>query len=496
MYLRSVKMSESKIYPAIEVNNLTKVYRLHNGSLRNQLSEEEQQRIDGDGFFALKDVSFKVDKGQVVGVVGSNGSGKTTLMQVLSNIIKPTSGEAYVDGTVSAILDVDSGFHPDLTGRENIYLRGAIMGMKRSEIDAKFDSIVDFSEIKPFIDEPVKAYSNGMFVRLAFSVAAHLDADIVLIDEVISVGDADFRAKSFDKIRELAASGKTVLIISHELPSIVELCQTAIFLKDGEVYSQGFAKQIVGDYLREVVLSRLKTDDDQDALVEKLRNEIALSNAKIEGLKEKIEHGSEADEGLKNQLIQLVESRKEVSDELNDILRNRNNNKDLPSRLKWNLEDAPGTTDVKLLSIKCGTTEEDSSIDQLSEIHVEMTYQKMTAVPTLPTLLLTYQMSNMAAASNPLFSKTVSESKFDSEIGIYTRKCVIPAKTLNVGLFSIGVTFVDEHAEELSQHADLIYFNVQYSDKMFDRYVYNGRFPGPMFLEMDWSEEVSTDETA
>ena len=488
-------MEKEQVYAAIEAKNLTKVYKLHNRSLRNQLSEEGKQRIQGDDFYALKNVSFSIPKGQVVGVIGSNGSGKTTLLQILSKIAKPTDGEAWVDGRVSAILDVDSGFHPDLSGSENVFLRGAIMGMKRSEIKEKFDRIVDFSEIRPFIDEPVKAYSNGMFVRLAFSIIAHLDSDIVLIDEVISVGDADFRAKSFDKIRELAASGKTVVIISHELPSIVELCQSVILMKDGEIHAHGVAKQVVGEYLQEVIIARFKNGEDNNALIEKLRNEVSLINSKLELLKEKLAKG--ADPALDFHIDQLIASRKEVSGHLNRLLHIQNEKRQLPSSLSWNPEEAPGSTDVRLLSVSCHAKNSKSlSMNQLDDIEVEITYEKLTTEqPSLPTLLLTYQMSNIAFGGNPLFCKVEGDGKFDTAVGVYTRKCTIPAKTLNAGLFTVGLTFVDKYAEELSQHPDLVYFKVDYDQKMLDDYLYNGRFPGPSFLEMDWSLESSPAET-
>lgn len=489
-------MEQSPTYPAIEVRNLTKIYRLHQSSLRNQLSVEERQRIVGDDFYALNDVSFNIEKGQVVGIVGSNGSGKTTLMQILCNVSKPTSGQAFIDGTVSAILDVDSGFHPDLSGRENIYLRGAIMGMKRSEVDRKFDEIVDFSEIRPFIDEPVKAYSNGMFVRLAFSVAAHLDSDIVLIDEVISVGDADFRAKSFDKIRALAASGKTVVIISHELNSVVEICQSAILIKDGRIKAIGGSKQIVGEYLQDVVLSKQGKEDV--VLMNKLRAQVNLSNGRVEEMKERIASTEDVAtrSQLETELEVLVASRKEVSDKLNGLLRKQNEDKKLPSSLSWKPNEAPGSTDVRLLSISCqGKDSGTSSVTQLEAIEVEITYEKLTTEPSLPTILLTYQMSNMAFGGNPLYSKVQGGSKFDTAIGVHTWKCIIPARTLNAGIFTVGLMFVDTYGEELSQHPDLVYFKVDYHQKMFDDHLYNGRFPGPSFLEMDWSLESAPSET-
>jgi len=202
-----------------------------------------------DVIWALKDVSFEVERGEVVGIIGRNGAGKSTLLKILSQITHPTSGRVELDGRVSSLLEVGTGFHPELTGRENIYLNGAILGMTKAEIDRKFEEIVDFSGVEKFIDTPVKRYSSGMRVRLAFSVAAHLEPEILLVDEVLAVGDAEFQKKCLGKIGKVAQEGRTVLFVSHNIGAISELCQRTILLASGEKIHDGETQIIVADYL-------------------------------------------------------------------------------------------------------------------------------------------------------------------------------------------------------------------------------------------------------
>ena len=199
--------------------------------------------------WALQDVSFEVKRGEVVGVIGCNGAGKTTLLKILSRITEPTGGVARIYGRVNSLLEVGTGFHPELTGRENIFLNGAILGMKKREITKKFDEIVAFAEIQKFIDTPVKFYSSGMYVRLAFAVAAHMEPEILLVDEVLAVGDVAFRRKCLGKMRDVASSGRTILFVSHNMPSIINLCQRAILLNEGKIVSDGKAADVVEHYL-------------------------------------------------------------------------------------------------------------------------------------------------------------------------------------------------------------------------------------------------------
>src|SRR5271166_259951 len=202
-------------------------------------------------FWALRDVNFDVPQGQAVGIIGRNGAGKSTLLKILSRITKPTLGEVRLRGRVGSLLEVGTGFHPELTGRENIFLNGAILGMRRHEIQQKFDQIVDFAEIEPFLDTPVKRYSSGMYVRLAFAVAAHLEPEILIVDEVLAVGDAQFQRKCMGKMESVAENGRAVLLVSHQMAAIKALCSSGVLLKTGCVQTVGPVAGVVDCYLRE-----------------------------------------------------------------------------------------------------------------------------------------------------------------------------------------------------------------------------------------------------
>ena len=234
-------------------------------------------RLDADQvdeLWALKDISFELQRGKVLGIIGENGSGKSTLLKILSRVTAPTTGRVELFGRVGSLLEVGTGFHPDLTGRENVYLNGAVLGMKRAEIDSIFDEIVDFSGVEKFIDTPVKHYSSGMYIRLAFSVAAHFDPEILILDEVLAVGDAAFQKKSLEKMESAARSGKTVLFVSHGMQSITRLCDQGIYLKHGKSIFQGPITDVVGSYLKDVQ----KIDD------EKLKKELNSIDVELPAL--------------------------------------------------------------------------------------------------------------------------------------------------------------------------------------------------------------------
>ena len=248
---------------AIEAYELSKRYRLGEmtaayGTLRESLSRaakrvtRREHRTSGtQEIWALKDVSFEVPEGQVLGVIGRNGAGKSTLLKVLTRITAPTSGRVEIRGRVGSLLEVGTGFHPELTGRENIYLNGAILGMKRREIDDRFDAMVEFSGVEKFIDTPVKRYSSGMYVRLAFSVAAHLEPEIMLVDEVLSVGDAEFQRRCLGRMEELGSSGRTVLFVSHQLSAIAQLCDRALQINGGRIVQDGPPAEVIAHYLHQ-----------------------------------------------------------------------------------------------------------------------------------------------------------------------------------------------------------------------------------------------------
>ncbi len=242
---------------AVSVRDLSKSYTINHEDQRHTLASEALlhslknigKKQSTETFWALKDVSFNVGRGDVVGIIGRNGAGKSTLLKILSRITEPTSGQIDLYGRVGSLLEVGTGFHPELTGRENTYLNGAILGMSRREIASHFDAIVDFSGVEKFLDTPVKRYSSGMYVRLAFAVAAHLEPEILIVDEVLAVGDAEFQKKCLGKMQDVAAHGRTVLFVSHNMSAVQQLCKTAILMRSGSIYRSGPTETVVPDYL-------------------------------------------------------------------------------------------------------------------------------------------------------------------------------------------------------------------------------------------------------
>ena len=245
---------------SIVVEGISKKFRIHhekenngrNQGLLGQMfgrSSSGIKKTDED-FWALRDISFEVNHGERLAIVGRNGAGKSTLLKILSRVMSPTEGQIRIQGRLSSLLEVGTGFHPDLTGRENVYLNGAFLGMARAEVRKKFDAIVDFAEVERFLDTPVKRYSSGMYVRLAFAVSAFLEPDIVVLDEVLSVGDARFQQKSYAKMREMASQGRTVLFVSHSMAAVKDLCESAILIEGGRIKEKTRVDDAIGDYMR------------------------------------------------------------------------------------------------------------------------------------------------------------------------------------------------------------------------------------------------------
>jgi ABC-type polysaccharide/polyol phosphate transport system ATPase subunit len=232
---------------------VSKKYRIYQES-EVKASESKLRRVTRrlwggrNDFWALRDVSFEVERGEAVGIIGRNGAGKSTILKLLYNITAPTKGRITIDGRLAALIEVASGFHPDLTGRENIYLNGSLLGMKRREISKKLDSIVDFAGVSAFIDTPVKRYSSGMYLRLGFSIAAYLDPDILLLDEVLAVGDAEFQSKCIERINQLRKAGTTIVFVSHNLAAVEGICDRVFLLRQGEIFRSGLPRYVISEY--------------------------------------------------------------------------------------------------------------------------------------------------------------------------------------------------------------------------------------------------------
>ena len=254
---------------ALQVNNVSKVYRLGQYNTTSALqgvkrlfsrnnaqiaSNDRTQKAQSELVYALQNINFDVPQGQVLGIIGRNGAGKSTLLKVLSRVTSPTTGNINIKGRMASLLEVGTGFHPDLTGMENIFLNGAILGMNKKEIKSKLDEIIDFSGVRQYIDTPVKRYSSGMQVRLAFAVAAHLEPDIMIIDEVLAVGDADFQEKCIGKMKTVSGEGRTVLFVSHSMATIRSLCTRGILLKNGEMSFDGSVEDCIDGYLKSAMI--------------------------------------------------------------------------------------------------------------------------------------------------------------------------------------------------------------------------------------------------
>jgi len=277
------KYKYSKDEIAVDIRSVSKKYRIHHEKIPSlKQTILKFRRTTYEEFMALSDVSFSVKHGETIGIIGPNGSGKSTLLKLIARIIQPTSGEVMINGSLSALLELGAGFHPDLTGRENIYINASILGMKKRDIDKKLGDIIRFSELERFIDTPVKNYSSGMYMRLGFSVAINVNPDILLVDEVLAVGDQAFQAKCYKVIYDFMKRGKTIIIVSHDLDTISDLCSSAIFLRDGKMIDMGKPLNIVAKYRAYIEeLDKKRIIDQQSAERKKIFRTVIENNRKI-----------------------------------------------------------------------------------------------------------------------------------------------------------------------------------------------------------------------
>lgn len=420
----------------ISVKNLSKCYQVNQkqkSSLKQDIVRffktfltDEQQRQEED-FWALKDVSFELKKGETLGIIGANGAGKSTLLKILSGISYPTSGTVETYGKIAAILDVGTGFHPDLTGRENIYLSGTLLGMTKEEVNSRFNSILKFSGIGKFIETPVKYYSSGMYIRLAFSVIAFLEADVMIFDEVIAVGDAEFTMQCKKKLEELIAQGKTLIIASHNMNELFNYCHHTIRLEKGQISSEGNTGSEISHYMEDV-FHRLKE-----------QRRVKLNPEKVD--------------------LQ-------------------------PNTQNWeNTKGAPGNDNLSFTRFTIYTmrTEKEAVFFTNEDIYVELDFNVLKNNGGSGLAMALYTMSG-----NPVFSSAPEFEQQSMDGGSkYRVCCTIPKNLLNQGIFTINIFQVgDETYYKFPFEANLIiHLADDYTNKWFQL------FPGPVKPQLTWNYE-------
>lgn len=399
----------------------------------SSLFSKENSRGD-KSLLALNEISFEVRRGEVLGIIGKNGAGKSTLMRILSGITNPTQGRVIFNGKVTSILEVGTGFHPELSGKENIYLSGILLGMTEDEIQKREQEIIEFSGIAGFMDVPVKRYSGGMFLRLAFSVAVHLIADILLIDEVLSVGDTEFRHKSFLKIQSLTAQKKAVIIVSHDLGSVAGLCDRVLILEQGKIRSEGKPATMIADYIEQAVIAL--NPEHKANLTEKTSGEI-----------------------VKEKTLALAKS--------------------------WDEPVAPGNDLVKIFSISVRGIS-DTEIFMDDPLRFEITYKKYKKVSSNLSLFLSWQMDQPVLSITPYRSIPVVAENDDGP-GLYRVNAEFPGSWFNCGLFSLSLFFITSGQDELMHLPDLLTFRIrQEKENLQGVFIYDGNFPGPLFPRIHW----------
>jgi len=432
----------------VKVENLSKCYHLDKfqgesfteaiGNYIDSLSPNRRANREEYLFWALKSVSFELQQGDSLGIFGSNGSGKSTLLKIISEITPPTDGQIELHGKVASVLEVGTGFHPDLSGRQNIFLSAGMYGMRDREIKDKLDDIIAFSEIGSFIDTPVKHYSSGMYVRLAFSLIIHVSADILLFDEVISVGDAAFKLKSLNKIRELEKQGKTIVIVTHNLGEIMNICNKAIVLEQGEVKGFGSPDELIAKYLEEAHEQAVVPDSESSETAKDSKKERA-KNFKV-----------------------------------------------------WeSLDSAPGnaTGRVEKFSAKAKGKELSDKISMEDTIEVDIQFQKLTPDNTADVGFTLYDNAgNNVFASTSVLSHDVLTAENE---GAYRARCEIPANYLNSGTFTMNVFMVENGEKVYRSVPDVIFFKVHPGQGEAAK-KWAGRFPGPLRPLLNW--EISTME--
>ncbi len=408
---------------------------------------------------ALDSVSFTVNKGEVFGIIGENGSGKSTLLKLLSDIVKPSSGQIKIWGRTAAVLDIGSGFHPDLTGSENIFMAGELLGMSKKEISDCYDDIVRFSGISKSINKAIKYYSSGMYMRLAFSVFSHLPSEILFLDEVLGVGDASFSMQAVERMKALKQQDKTIIIASHDLAAVKELCDRCILLNKGKVVFVGSVSEAVLTYMTSSVQSYInsETEEKKELLVHK---NYPVTPATIE---------------TTTPLQETPEEEPKAVQEPNQSL------------FKYENSQA-GNEHVKSLKIRVFNQANNTDFESASALTIEATFIKSGTRPISIAFMFSANLVKPLFISSPSFTEGVAD-RFYSAPGEYTVACHIPPLTFNESVFGLDVFFLGEQSKELVHFRNSLIFKVQYKQDYLNRYNYDGKFPGELIMPLSWVTE-------
>ena len=487
---------------SVVLHNVSKVYSLgdRNGNFKELISGMTQAVFSGlhkkeqDSFYALRDISFELEEGDVLGIIGDNGAGKSTLLKIISGVSQPSTGEVTIEGRISSILEIGTGFHMELSGRENIFLNGSILGMERSEIEKQFSNILRFSGLKDFIDVPIKRYSSGMYLRLAFSVLAHLSTEVILLDEIIYVGDAEFRMKSYNKVRELAKSGKTVLIVSHDLTSISDLCTKCLLLEKGQIKAFGETGDIVRRYmdksLKKYIDSAEEEQNEKNNELSKLQSRIEVMDKVIQEKEDALNSTSVKEQKLISELNGLKEEAKELF-KIRKALESKaeyslHSTAFVKSEKIWNEETtAPGNDNIRLRRIACLAENGNKTITQADDIRIEIEYWKYIEEPCTIALTASYNFNQLAfGTTSVLGSQTALHNEGK---GFFKSACHINKYLLNHGMFAFSVFFLNNQGKEMFGLHNVVAMKIEYVSGIFKGLGEKGNVMLPFVPSFKWS---------
>ena len=461
----ALKKNTSSGLPVIIVENISKSY-----SFDPILSDASKLggKKDKDRIKALEDISFTLCKGEILGVIGNNGSGKSTLLKLISGISKPTSGKIITYGRVASILEIGTGFHPDLSGKDNIFLSGAILGMSNESLKSIYHDIVKFSGLEDFIDLPVKKYSSGMYMRLAFSVVAHVNADIVLLDEVFSVGDANFTKKSERKIRELLVSNRTIVIASHDLNSISKIASSLMVLKNGAQQYFGGIEEGLNSYIESTIF---QTEDQTPKNSEPPSKTVIKDEAAEHERKDEPRIHSHSDTGPD---VPIEKSAFQISDAISNIR--------YKSSKKMKLQLASNTFTINAVSILNAVAEavsNEQQIDLSFDIFVSINNEHQIS------LVLSHNLQSAVLTSTP--DPQNEASRLLKITGSRQVTFSLPRELLNAGVYSVSLYVIDADGKEVDKVEDLFHFKVVFSESFRKKINLRGHFPGPLVSQFKWA---------